>query len=123
MDLTMALYLIDVLSTLKSITGFLFAVLIAAFIITGIIYLCTTSVHDKKDHEVATKAGKIIIVLLFIFGVPSILIPTTATMYTMAGSYAVGKVLENPKVQVIQDKVLDIINNKLDELSTTKEKK
>lgn len=45
-----------------------------------------------------------------------IVVPREKTMYTMAGAYATQKVAEAPATKEVADKVLKIINEKLDSM-------
>ena len=60
------------------------------------------------------KAFKWSLVVFFISALLNVLIPNEKTAYTMVGAYAAQKVAENEKVQQTGDKVLKIINQKLD---------
>jgi hypothetical protein len=60
------------------------------------------------------KAFKIALITLGISSFVAILIPSEKTAYIMVGAYATQKVAENEKVQETGQKVLSIINNKLD---------
>ena len=60
------------------------------------------------------KAFKWSLVVFFISALLNVLIPNEKTAYTMVGAYAAQKVVENKGVQDTSDKVMTIINQKLD---------
>lgn len=59
---------------------------------------------------------KMIAWIAAITGVLLVFTPTQKTAYLMAGAYATQKIAENDKAQVIGDKVLQVINQKLDNI-------
>jgi hypothetical protein len=73
--------------------------------------LIESIVNTRKTMK---KVFKIALITLGISSFVAILIPSEKTAYIMVGAYATQKVAENEKVQETGQKVLSIINNKLD---------
>ena len=67
--------------------------------------------ENRAAGEKLMKRGLITLVVLLVI---QIFIPSQKTAYTMVGAYAAQKVVENKGVQDTSDKVMTIINQKLD---------
>jgi hypothetical protein len=129
MDLALLVYGI---SLITSIGSFLAVLIVVSLIITfcSAIYFAVSqsdinySWNRNRDgtliesivdtRKTMKKAFKIALITLGISSFVAILIPSEKTAYIMVGAYATQKVAENEKVQETGQKVLSIINNKLD---------
>jgi TRAP-type C4-dicarboxylate transport system permease large subunit len=129
MDLALLVYGI---SLITSIGSFLAALIVVSLIITfcSAVYFAVSqtdinySWNRNRDgtliesivntRKTMKKAFKIALITLGISSFVAILIPSEKTAYIMVGAYATQKVAENEKVQETGQKVLSIINNKLD---------
>ena len=129
MDLALLVYGI---SLITSIGSFLAILIVFSLIITicSAIYFAVSqsdinySWNRNRDgtliesivntRNTMKKAFKIALITLGISSFVAILIPSEKTAYIMVGAYATQKVAENEKVQETGQKVLSIINNKLD---------
>jgi arginine exporter protein ArgO len=124
MDLALLVYGISVLSALIPTFG-------AILIIGGIILLVTvitrmidltpndwdserTKFNKSEKRTLYDKFIKRLGILLCIVAFLNLFIPSERTAYMMVGAYATQKIAENDKVQETGQKVLTIINQKLD---------
>ena len=124
MDLALLIYGI---SFAYSFSGFMIFITIAcvmAFIGVGVYKMSECSVEswdgDKVSEKKRAKAawadkflGRTVIVFLIAVFI-HVAIPSEKTMYMMVGAYATQKIAENDKVQQTGQKVLTIIEQKLD---------
>lgn len=123
MSLTWFLYLIN-LSTNVTRMGTIFFITVSIVLsILSIGLLISLMDGNKKEVEKFLYIIKGPLVLFLILLIPLILLPDKKTLYMMLATYQVSKVMDNPKVQQVEDKVFKIINDKLGEIAQpTKEK-
>lgn len=114
MDITLALYLIDVLDTTKGVAIIGLVLLTITSVIIGLMAYCDS--NTSEDEIVIKKAFSSLLKITLLLLIISILIPSQKTMYLMASTEAAKSVLANPEVKKIGDKVTSIINEKLDEI-------
>ena len=109
MDLALLVYSISLLGSL----GLLSVLLVIASTMSLLISFITYC--DQYTNKPFWRKG---INLSLSILIPSIIvlvaIPSEKTMYTMVGAYAAQKVAEDPKVQKLSGKVLNILEAKLD---------
>ena len=108
MELALFIYFASVVAGLSQLFGLcgLFALLIG----TGVF------IYGKcEGYPGAATFGCGMLIAGFCSMLFACLIPSERAMYMMAGGYAVQRTVESPAVQAINDKVLAVINNKLDE--------
>jgi hypothetical protein len=124
MDLALLIYGI---SFAYSFSGFMIFITIAcvmAFIGVGVYRMAECSVESWDGDKVSEKKraqaawadkfmGRTVIVFLIAVFI-HVAIPSEKTMYMMVGAYATQKIAENDKVQQTGQKVLTIIEQKLD---------
>lgn len=106
MELALFVYMIDVLSRISIISGlFIFSV--------PFCYLMYSMFCHIEGYDILYKKTAIVVFVLSLM--ISVSIPSKETMYTMAAAYAGQVAAESLGKTEIPDKVLKIINNKLDE--------
>jgi hypothetical protein len=128
MTVPLIIYFVDVLSKISAALSFIFVI---SCIVAGCSFFVwafnadmTQYGEDYKTKAVAAKKIlKSFIVIICIVGIVDIVIPSKKTIYLMLGGYAAESIYESPEAKVFGNKLLTIINNKLDELekSTKKE--
>lgn len=111
MSFELALYLINILQNVD-------ALLCSLGVVIGFIGLMVLgeSSRAREDKESLTKTAKHLLVTAIALFTLSTMIPSEKTMYMILGSKITKNVISNPEVQKISDKVLTILNQKLDEL-------
>lgn len=124
MDLALLVYIISVLGSI----GPLLTLMITASIVcltTCILFRHIDLSYEAWDSEKTRKykeerrSGvdkwiRISFVCLILTSLLQVIIPSEKTAYVMVGAYATQKIAENDKVQETGQKVLTIINQKLD---------
>lgn len=111
MELALLVYAISLLEGLR--TFLVVAAFAAGMVIIGSGVACLESYHDTTT---AKRWFKRSVISLAILGFLSTLIPAERTAYIMVAAYATQKVAESPEVRDTGDKVLTLINGKLDQL-------
>ena len=130
MDLALLVYGISLLDGLSRLLGFATAMAVLITVFSAIHQLSwrfdnfeyswncnkdgTTKESVLANRALTTKTFKWAATTSIILGFILVLIPTQKVAYTMVGAYAAQKVAENGKVQETGDKVLQLINQKLD---------
>lgn len=105
MSLALLVYAISTLTKLSVLLAILSLLLVVVTAIT------TIAVADSGRPPKMWKWGlPLTLAMLTVV----VLIPSEKTAYTMVGAYAAQKVAEDPKVQQLSGKVLQVIENKLD---------
>lgn len=74
--------------------------------------------RDKKTYTIRTGMGKLLMSYVVVAYIIAALIPSQKTMYLMAGAYGSQKVVQSEAA----DKVVKIVNSKLDEYLEEAEK-
>lgn len=113
MDLAILVYVISVLSDLKTVLALLMGAAGILLVLSIVVYVYSPP-SDEKEEAKALKRVKMFAASIVMFMFVQILIPTEKTAYTMVGAYAAQQVAENPRVQQMSEKVLKIIEAKLD---------
>ena len=126
MTLTTFVYVASVLDAYRLTAGIFMAVIlmiiIGSFIYYSIEFIENNIYGNKSFNESKSAKGKQVllnikrlIISLVVLSVSLVFVPSKETSYTMLAAYAAQQVAENPKAEQISGKVLEIINNKLDE--------
>ena len=111
MELALLVYAISLLEGLR--TFLVVAAFAAGMVIIG---SGIATLESYNDTAAAKRWFKRSVITLAVLGFLSTLIPTERTAYIMVAAYATQKVAENPEVRDTGDKVLTLINSKLDQL-------
>ena len=124
MDLALLVYGISLLQKISVFFGVMtflgIAVLVVSLIYRGAeLSINTWDGQDKVKWKQERIPGTMKVVwtsatVAIVFCVLGIFVPSERTAYTMVGAYSAQKVAEDPKVQDMSNKVLTIINQKLD---------
>lgn len=124
MDLALLVYGISLLHKISIFFAVLMFIGIATCIIALIYRGAELSINTWDDQQrVKWKQERIpgtmkvvwtSATVAIVFCLLGIFVPSEKTAYTMVGAYAAQKVAEDPKVHDISNKVLTIINQKLD---------
>jgi len=129
MTVPLIIYLVEVLDKISCALTFIFVISLIAAIVSLIVWSFNADM-SKFGDDYATKAAsskkmlKSIVILMCVTGVLDIIIPSKKTIYLMIGGYAAESIYESPEAKAFGNKVLNIVNHKLDELEqSTKEKK
>ena len=111
MELALLVYAVSLLDGLLK-----FLTIMCAVAVLGVIASGVASLESYNDTAAAKRWFKRSVISLAILGFLSTLIPTERTAYIMVAAYAAQKVAESPEVRDTGDKVLTLINSKLDQL-------
>lgn len=111
MELALLVYAISLLEGLR--TFLVVAAFAAGMVIIG---SGIATLESYNDTAAAKRWFKRSVIALAVLGFLSTLIPTERTAYVMVAAYATQKVAESPEVRDTGDKVLTLINSKLDQL-------
>ena len=126
MTLAFLIYLIQFLSSLQVLLGVMAAVFLIAAMISGICWSDTSTKDEFKEDGTRNMNARLAKAQSYLkkfktFGaigltlvICAILIPSQRTAYMMAGGYVTQKIAESPAAAEIGNKVLKIINAKLD---------
>ena len=115
MELSLLVYLISVLGNLNPALGFLTVVGLTLAGFFGIGFFIARSEYAKEStlaliKKVFTISLSVACVAAFL----NIILPNEKTAYVMLGAYATQKAAEDPRTQEIGNKVLKIVNSKMD---------
>lgn len=113
------LYLIDLISNLETVLGIITAFSGIGLIILFIGYCIFSTYPDENEKKILNNishAKKPLFIIFLISIFIAALFPSKTTMYTMAGSHYLNKT-------DIPDKVIKILNNKLDDIIDSKDSK
>ena len=111
MELALLVYAISLLEGLR--TFLVVAAFAAGMVIIG---SGIATLESYNDTAAAKRWFKRSVITLAVLGFISTFIPTERTAYIMVAAYATQKVAESPEVRDTGDKVLTLINSKLDQL-------
>lgn len=124
MDLTLLVYGISVLDKIQPVLGMIIASTMIALIVSlGFRFIGLTieswdgegTVKRKmQQREPLEKWIKRLFIILGITSMLAVAVPSEKTAYMMVGAYATQKIAENDKVQETGQKVLKLIEQKLD---------
>ena len=111
MELALLVYGVSLLDGLLNFLGLVAVAAITGVLVSGIAY---------AEVPGGTSGPKMwlkrCVVTLFAVGFISALIPNQRTAYIMVAAYATQKIAQTPEARVTGDKVLTLINSKLDQL-------
>ena len=115
MELSLLVYLISVLNNLTPALGFLTVVglLITGFFGIGF-FIARTDGAKESTLALVKKVFTIALSVACVSGFLNIILPSEKTAYVMLGAYATQKVAEDPRTQELGNKVLKIVNSKMD---------
>jgi len=116
MELALLVYGISVMSSLAAFCVFICVCLVIIVIFKLVAYDFTPSYKRAENQWEITKKsiGKYMVTFL-VLAFTTVLIPSEKTMYVMVGAYAAQKIAQAPETKVISDKVLKVIEQKLDQ--------
>ena len=124
MDLALLIYGISFAHSFSGLMIFITIVSLMAFIGLGMYRMFECNAEswdgDKVSEKKRAKAASVdkflwrAVIVFFIAVFTHVAIPSEKTMYMMVGAYATQKIAENDKVQQTGQKVLTIIEQKLD---------
>lgn len=127
MELAVLVYTISLLGSLNSLLTAFMLIAIVAFVVCGMIAVINWDSSGVASYEEATREQYKMVsrtfgkhasraaILASVLAIVLALVPSEKTAYVMVGAYAAQKVAENPEVQRMSSKVLNIIELKLDE--------
>jgi hypothetical protein len=129
MSIPLIIYLVEVLDKISCALTFIFIIAV----IGAVIAFATWSFNEDMSNygnDYATKATsskkilKSIVIVMCVTGILDIIIPSKKTIYLMIGGHAAESIYESPEAKQFGNRLINIVNNKLDELEEpTKEKK
>ena len=124
MDLALLVYGISILGKMEPVLGITIGFTIASLFIALLYRFIALNVESwdgaetikrKKENRIPTEKWiKRFFGILAVTTIFAVAIPSEKTAYMMVGAYATQKIAENDKVQETGQKVLSIINQKLD---------
>jgi multidrug transporter EmrE-like cation transporter len=109
MDLALLVYGISLLEKFQFFFGIGLAILFVASFVTVL-----ARSDDSIEEETAYKIWKRCGITAVCFALILTILPNEKTAYTMVGAYAAQKIAQDPRTQEVGNKVLTIINQKLD---------
>lgn len=116
MELAFVVYLISILENIAGLLLFITAMcgLLAFFI--GFFQILEGEIENKKTLV-------FLIILTVFFGSLRAMMPSQKQAYIILGAYTTQKVYESDEAKQIGNKILKIVNDKLDGMAEDKEKK
>ena len=116
MELSLLVYLISVLGNLNPALGFLTVVGFMISAGAGIVFIFARSERaTEATLALIKKVFAVAMTVACVSGLLSVLLPNEITAYIMLGAYATQKVAEDPRTQELGNKVLKIVNVKMDQ--------
>ena len=113
------IYGIDVLSNLSVLAFITF--IISAIVLFIMLMGCG---ENNWRYDEQNKLFKKAFIVILSVSTLMVFIPDKKTMYLMVGAYATEKIVETPEAKEFGNKLLNVVNNKLDKmLEDEKEKK
>jgi len=116
MSLTTTLYVIELLCNLTGVLVPIFVVGIVTLLLLVAVYVFTDPNDSIQEDGRISKFIKINVLILLLCSIPLVLIPSKQSMRLMVASSVVSDLSKDPKIQQVSDKILDVINKKLDNL-------
>jgi len=107
MSYALIIYLMDVIGNIDVTLGLLLFLCIIMAVFVGVNYFV-------DGNERCGKWFKSLIGVVCVCSILLVLIPSNKTMYAMVGASVAQKIIEDPRSKEISDKVLLIVNQKLD---------
>jgi hypothetical protein len=129
MTVPLIIYLVEVLDKISCALTFIFVVSLIVSLLSAMVWAFNADMSNfGKSYAIkassAKKMLKSIVIVMCVTAILDIIIPSKKTIYLMIGGYAAESIYESPEAKAFGNKVLNIVNNKLDELEqSTKEKK
>jgi hypothetical protein len=131
MTVPLIIYLVEVLDKISCALTFVFILSVVGAVIAFGAWSFNADMTDYGDKYAvkaasAKKILKSIVIAMCVTAILDIIIPSKKTIYLMIGGYAAESIYESPEAKAFGNKVLNIVNNKLDEIeqsTKTKEKK
>ena len=110
-------YSLNVLGNLSSVFVISSILLAAVVFATAIFFWMDNGLPSFEDKETVRMVGlwKKLAVTATILSLLAIFTPDEKTIYLMAGAYGTQKVIESPQAQQMADKIMSIVNAKVDE--------
>ena len=117
MDLMWLVYLLNVVGNLSTIFVISSILLAAAVFATAIFFWMDNGLPSSEDKETVRMVGlwKKLAITAAILSLLAVFTPDEKTMYMMAGAYGTQKVIESPQGKQMADKIMTIVNAKVDE--------
>lgn len=112
MELALLVYAVSLLDSLHTLVVFICGISTVIAIVSGICLIETYN-NSKPSNIKWLKRGCIVGASAAVIGT---FIPSERTAYIMVAAYAAQKVAESPEVRDTGDRVLTLINSKLDQL-------
>ena len=129
MSIPLIIYLVEVLDKISCALTFIFIIAFLGAIASLIVWSFNVDM-SKFGKDYATKAAsakkmlKGIVIVICVTGILNIIIPSKQTIYLMIGGHVAESIYESPEAKQFGNRLINIVNNKLDELEqSTKEKK
>lgn len=129
MTVPLIIYLVEVLDKISFALTFIFILSFVGAVIAFSVWSFNADMSKYgDDYEAkassAKKILKSIVIVICVTATLNIIIPSKQTVYLMIGGYVAESIYESPEAKAFGNKVLNIVNNKLDELEkSTKESK
>ena len=106
------IYLMEVVDGIKVVSGIVAGISICGLIIMLIAYGSEcVSYGDKEDRKTYARLARSLAIPAALFATVSVFTPSSKTMAAM---YLMPRVVENEQVQQLPDKVLKVMNGRLD---------
>lgn len=125
MELAFLVYLISFIGNFKTLLLAIAAISSVVCLVSVLIWMITWG-ENLGTSGMFKRSAKISVIILMIACLVNVFVPTEKTSYLMVAAYATQKVSEKPETKEVADKVLKIINGKLDgyikELENDKQK-
>jgi hypothetical protein len=116
MSLTTTLYVIELLCNLVGVLVPIFVVSIGTLLLLVAVYVFTDPNDRIQEDGRISKLIKLNVLILSLCSILLVLIPSKQSMQLMVTSSVVSDLSKDPKIQQVSDKILDVINKKLDNL-------
>ena len=116
MSLTTTLYVIELLCNIGGVLVPIFVVSISTLLLLVAAYVFIDPNDRIQEDGRISKLIKLNVLILSLCSIILILIPSRQSMQLMVASSVVSDLSKDPKIQQVSDKILDVINKKLDNL-------
>lgn len=124
MSIGMMIYLADVAGSIKNVFD---GATVFAMVAVCLSFFCLGPLGDTLDDKATAhcwRAIKMSIVVCVLASTIAAVIPSKNTIYAIAATHYAQEIAGKPSVQILGDKVYQVLNQKLDEIidNKTKEK-
>ena len=121
MTVPLIIYLVEVLDKISFTLKFIFVISFLVAVLSAMFWSFNSDMSKygdeyKEKSSSAKKIFKTIVIVMCATAILDIIIPSKKTIYLMIGGYAAESIYESPEAKAFGNKVLNIVNNKLDEL-------